>query len=366
MRRVIWVMLVVMLLLVVSVPLAGGSGAGQEGTIGGDKLVMGGNYTLASEQTLGGNLAVLGGNAMLEPGSTVNGDVVLMGGNLDVAGTIRGSLTVFGGNVELRSSAVVEGDLASFGGSVMRAPGAVVQGETIDRVRPFFPWRLTPNFPAAPYVERPTPVVSFIRWQIGTLGAALLAAILGVLLVLILPRPMGRVMVAAATQPALSFGLGLLTLALGVVAGALLLIACGLGLLVWLALLAGLLMGWAAVGLWLGERLLSALRLRSTSAVAEVATGAFIITILARLPLCMGFLVGLVLGSIGLGAVVLTRFGLRLADGIAPAMYAPPPLPPHPALPPERSLPAGQPPADTAVTPPPSEPPIAAERTDAP
>jgi len=51
------------------------------------------------------------------------------------------------------------------------------------------------------------------------------------------PKPMSRIASAAATQPALSFGAGLLTFIVGILAGALLLIACCLGVFVWLALL---------------------------------------------------------------------------------------------------------------------------------
>jgi hypothetical protein len=91
----------------------------------------------------------------------------------------------------------------------------------------------------------------------------------------------------------------------------LLLIACGLGLLVWLALVAGAVVGWVAAGLWLGQRLLWGLKVRTRSAVGEVVVGVFLLTFLARLPFCIGFLVALVFGSLGLGAVVLTRFGTR-------------------------------------------------------
>jgi hypothetical protein len=347
-------MLVLAVFLMVGAPLVAASGVWQEGTVGGDKLVMGGDYFLRSDQTLGGNLAVLGGSAMLEPGSTVNGDVVVLGGNLTVAGAIRGGLTVFGGNVHLRDAAIVEGDLASFGGSVQRDPGAIIEGETLDRMRPLLRGNRPFVLPGAvPFDEGPSPFGSFFGWQLGTFGFGLLSALLGVFLVLVIPRHMGRVVNTAATQPAFSFGVGLLTVVLAVVAGALLLIACGLGLIVLLILMAGMFMGWAAAGLWLGERLLGGLRLRSTSAVAEVAVGTFLLTVLARLPLCIGFLVGLVVGSIGLGAVVLTRFGTRSPDAMAPARYTPPPLPPHPALPGDT-----QPVTTASSTPPAGEPPM--------
>ena len=141
--------------------------------------------------------------------------------------------------------------------------------------------------------------------------------LLGIIAVLVAPKPMSRIASAAAAQPALSFGAGLLTFVVGILAGTLLLIACCLGVFVWLALLVAITIGWIAVGLWVGQRLLAALKVRNVTALAEVALGVFLITVLGRLPFCLGALISAVIGSIGLGAVVLTRFGQQpvVSDG---------------------------------------------------
>jgi hypothetical protein len=60
------------------------------------------------------------------------------------------------------------------------------------------------------------------------------------------------------------------------------------------------------------------LRLRQASSLAEVAVGVFLITLLSRLPFCIGFLCWLIFSAIGLGAVVLTRFGTQTASRPAP------------------------------------------------
>ncbi len=39
--------------------------------------------------------------------------------------------------------------------------------------------------------------------------------------------------------------------------------------------------------------------------------GVFLITFLSRLPLCFGGLIGLLIAALGLGAVILTRFGMQ-------------------------------------------------------
>jgi hypothetical protein len=309
MRRALLVSILVVLIL-------GAAGSAVYAQGGGDKFVFGENFVLHADQVLGGNLAVLGGTATLEQGSTVKGDVAVAGGQLIIAGTVEGSAAVLGGTAVLEDTAVIEGDFASFGGTAKMAPGAIIKGESfggLDSKPPSLEIPELPSLPAAPkpFIS-PRPFGSLgqiISWQFATLGAALMMLLLGIIAVVVAPKPMSRIASAAATQPALSFGAGLLTFIVGILAGALLLIACCLGVFVWLALLIAIAVGWIAVGLWAGQRLLAALKVRDASVLAEVALGVFLITILGRLPCCLGALFSAVVGSIGLGAVVLTRFG---------------------------------------------------------
>ena len=326
---------------------------------GGDQLVIGRAFVLPAGGELAGNLVVLGGSAMLEEGSVVRGDVAVFGGSAAVAGTVQGNVAVFGGSTTLHDSAVVEGNLATFGGSMSRSPSAVVSGDVfgggIPLPLPFLSRFDRPLAPEQPWPELPTAretqrggvwgvLGSIVAWQFRTLGTALFLALLGVALVALAPRALGRVASAAAGGAFVSFGMGLLTLVVGVLLGLLLLIACCLGLIVWLALGVAWLVGWVAVGLWLGQRLLNALNVRNASSFGEVALGVFLITVLTQLPACIGFFVGLVLGCMGLGAVVLTRFGTRpfednrvsggaVQDDIesVPALPEPPSAPAEPA-----------------------------------
>lgn len=309
--------LLVLLVVIASVaPVASAQG------ITGDKVVMGDSWTLEGGQQLDGNLLVMGGNARIENAATVYGDVTVLGGAFTLDGTVTGNVALVGGAVRLGETAVVMGDLSNVGGSVDRTPGAVVQGSTNNafpmpnRVRPE---SFVPDF--TPRDETPRSLFGrVVGWWLGMLGSILLMGLLGFVLVIIAPRGVGRVASATAVQPGLTFIFGLLTLVLGVLAGAILLIACGLGLLVWAVLIAAGILGWIGVALWLGQRLLQALKMRSASSIAEVLVGVVIITFLSRLP-CIGWLFWLVFISWGLGAVVMTRFGTRDAD--APSRPAP-------------------------------------------
>lgn len=309
MKRQIWlIVLLAVLLLVFMAPVASAQ------SIGGDRLVIGRSFVLRSGEELNGNLTVIGGAAELQAGSAVRGDVTVVGGALDLAGTVQGDVSVFGGSATLRETAVIEGNLVAPGGAIRRAPRAVVAGEVFGGTG-LLPW---PAFwragedNASLYQDGPTGILrSLILWQVVTAGWVLGLALLGAMAVSVAPRAMGRMATQAASDPFVSFAMGLLTLVVGVLLGLLLLIACCSGLLIWLALAAAGLVGWLAVGLWVGQRLLQALKVRGASSLAEVTLGVALITVLARLPWCIGFLFVLVVGSLGLGAVVLTRFGTQ-------------------------------------------------------
>ncbi len=286
-----------------------------------DKLVLGGEYALADGEVLRGHLTILGGSATLARGSRVEQDVVIFGGELHVAGAVAGSLVIFGGSVTLADSATIENDLTVFGGALARSPRAAVRGQVF--VSPDGPLAQTPwslllpeGFP--PHVKAPRSLdaaksllLPLVRWQVGTLALALIMALLAAALVVFLPKQVGVVATLIAGRPLYSVGVGFLTLLLGLLAGSLLLIACGLGLLVWLALFAAMLFGWSAAGIWLGQRLFGLARIVAPSAIVEALIGVFLLTLLARLPFGVGILVRLAGVSAGLGAVVVTRFGRR-------------------------------------------------------
>lgn len=298
----------------------------------GDRIVLGENYVLRSGEVLEGNLAIIGGSAVIEADATVQGDVSVAGGILTVDGRITGNVSLLGGSVRLNETAVVEGDLASFAGSIEQSPGAEVRGDIFSGLRT--PSQVVPA-PVVPNIAQPETTFGdwlsrFISWQLGTIGSILLMGLMGIVLVLVAPHAVGRVASATAIQPALTFGVGFLTLFVGAVAGAILLIACGLGLLVWLALLVALILGWIGVALWIGQRILGTLTIRTPSAAGEVLVGVAAITLLARLPWCFGWLTWLLFASWGLGAVVVTRFGTQDAQGPTSTLVRSPDAGPEP------------------------------------
>ncbi len=321
------------------------------------KVVMGGSYTLKAGERLDGDLVVFGGSATIEDGAVVYGDVALFGGALDVAGTVQGDVAAFGGAASLRNTAYVSGNLVSFGGRVSRAEGAVVNGEVVSGQNG--PFDFARQYDAFPYggvfsAYGGSPLGGLTRlffrlmwflFQVFTLSA------LAVLALMFLETPVRRITEAAQSQPALSGGVGCLTLAvvpamLFVLALTVLLLPVSvLGLLA-LVLLA--LYGWVAMGYAVGRRLAESLG-QPWGAPIAAGVGTFILSLVVggvgkTIP-CVGWLLPLAAAGLGLGAVILTQLGSKT--------YPPGERFPAPALPAGEQPP---PQADTAPEQPPPPP----------
>jgi hypothetical protein len=298
-----------------------------------DKRVMGGNFVLEEGATLDSNLIVLGGNATLETGTFVGCSVIVIGGNLDIAGQVDQDVVLFGGTTDLRSTAVIGGELVSLGGAVSREPGAQVlggesQGFQFDRGR-WLPWRAN-----IPFFE---PVVWWYENVFRAFLTALAVGLLALVVVSLWPEPTSRVSAAITTAPVSAGGLGLLTLvAVPVLLGLLTLTLClipvaFLGAVVFAA---ALLFGFIALGQMVGARLATALRMYHLSPAVSAALGTgllWLVTSAVGAVDCIGWVAWVVLASVGLGAVTLTRFGTRpYFASVAPPPPAPPAIPPEP------------------------------------
>ena len=214
--------------------------------------------------------------------------------------------------------------------------------------------------------------LNFVANVVYSLGMTVVLALLAVFVVALWREPVERVSQTIVNAPAASWGVGVLTALAFVVVlpafavlSAILIIACGLGLLGFgviaaasVALVIGWLMGWIALGQLVGQRLLDALGNRHPTPAASAAVGTAVITLfwLGLAPLCgMGWLIFAVLSPLGLGAVVLTRFGTqeyRTSNGAYPAAWSPAPAPVAPAAPAAPVAPEPPPRRPTAPEPP--------------
>jgi len=312
-----------------------------------DELVFGGSYTLESGESLDGNLVVLGGVAFLEDGSSVRGDVIMMGGTLEIGGEVDGNIIVFGGLVSLSETALVEGDVVSLGAQVDRSPGAQIKGEILSNLEGFsLPLTFTRmrGF-SYPIFNMGFPGVFNILWFFTKI---VLWAALAVLVILFLPEQTERVSHAAVQQPLLTGGLGLLTAA--VLPPLLLLLfisVCLIPVALVLLIVAGL--AWAfgliALGYEVGKRL-AALAKQEWAPAVSAGLGTlllmFVLSASGSLLSCIGLILPFLVGVVGFGAVILTRFGTQTytTEPSQPAGYV------APARTPEAASGESEPPAE--------------------
>ena len=322
------------LLLALSVTPAFAQAEDDEG-----RVVFGQDVTIKAGEEVEGDLIVFDGDVVIKKGGKIDGDLVAIGGDVEVAGEVDGDLAAIGGNVRLEATAVVDGDLATFGGSSHKEEGAVVQGQTLGglALRDFPRFQGIPSPPTR--VSRNLALDLFLRF-LRTVVVTIALMALALLVVLFLPQQTRLVSQTALAEALPSLGVGFLTILVILVVVPLLTIICvgiPVAFLLVLALGAAGLFGWIAIGLLVGEKILEALKVAEPLPLVAVAIGVLLISFLGAVP-CIGWIVALFVGLLGLGAVILTRFGTQV--------YPAPPRPTPPEVliegePSEAELPAG-------------------------
>lgn len=314
-------------------------GTALAGGLADDQVIFGGTFLLESGETLDGSLLVFGGSTSLEPGSLVEGDVVSFGGTIEAAGEIEGDLVVVGGSVRLEETALIRGSLLTPGGAVSRSSGAQVQGEVITGDDGAFVFPMTPQVVR---MEIPAGLALFgqaVWFFFRTLAFAAIA----VLVALVLPEHTRQTGEAALRQPMLTGGVGLLTLVVApplLILLALTLVLIPVSILGLLLLGLAVLFGWVALGLEVGRHIEKSMNqdwgLPITAGVGTFVLG--LVSGVAGLVDCIGWLVPMAIVLLGLGSVLLTRFGSQRF----PPPPAPEPVPPALPAEGEPSAPAGE------------------------
>jgi hypothetical protein len=275
-------------------------------------VVIGNSYTLQSGQTLNDDLFILGGTVNLMSGSNINGSVLIIGGSVQAAGAVNGDFTVLGGTVNLAGTFTLSGNLTSAGTVVNRDPAAQINGQV--NTNNNTPYVLLPggvHFPTLnSNVDPFFKVVSFfLRLFLWTL-AAMLAA-------MFIPMHMSRISQTALSQPLISGGMGILTVIILPIILVLLAITICLipvSLLGIFLLALAWVFGLIAIGLEVGKRISAAFKKEWHPAITAGLGTLVLMTILSGLELiipCIGWIPKALVGLWGLGAVLLTQFGMK-------------------------------------------------------
>jgi hypothetical protein len=310
-----------------------------------------GGWSEVARYRHGGARVRFGGDVTVAEDEAIGDDVVAILGSARVDGRVDGNVVAIAGSVHLGPKASVRGDVTAVGGSVERAGGTVVNGQInevrfsrprfgpLADIRPWRDWHWFGDTVRYPFSGSFDLVATLVR--VGLVG--LLAA----LMIAVLPAPVRRVADRVAAEPWRAGFVGLAAqllfvpvLVITVVVLAVSIIGIPLLLLVPFGLIAvavALVMGFAgaacAVGRWIGNRAGSGAPGLIASLVAGLAV-VFALTIIAKFLGLVGLPVGLIVGAVlavgfvveyvawtvGLGGVLLSRFGRRDAPPAVPSI----------------------------------------------
>jgi hypothetical protein len=268
--------------------------------------------------------------------------VVVILGSAHIQGRVDGAVVAVGGSVHLGPKADIRGDVTAVGGGVERSAGAVVAGQINEvrfsspsfgpfvRVRPWRDWSWFGRPFGNPFGPSVDLVATLIRMGVIGLFAALIVAMV--------PGPVKRVADRATGEPWRAGLVGLAAqllfvplLVLTVVVLAVSIIGIPLLLLVpfgLVAVLLAFLLGFAgtgcAVGQLIGRRsggsvptLLASLAIGLAVVWALTVCARFVglaglpVRVILGVVLLAGFLIEYLAWTVGLGAVLLSRFGRR-------------------------------------------------------
>jgi sporulation protein YlmC with PRC-barrel domain len=282
-----------------------------------------------------------GDDIIIDEDEVVQGDAVAILGSVIVNGVVEGDAVAVGGGLTIGPKGRVDGDGVSIGGGVYKDPGAVIRGQTVS-VGKGGKWVNGQHVSRGLFHQAGFPFGLFTR--VGRLFlfivCTLLIILLGLVVAAVARRPVENVCMTVKKE---AFKMGLIGLAAEVLVVPVIVLFCitiigiPIGLVaIPMVLALAMLLGYTGVGLAVGERFAGAGNGKSiywSLAVGMLVLEALkIVSGLVRLPggvlgmigwviAFIGWAVIYVAVTVGLGAVIMTRFGTRPA---APPMPVPP------------------------------------------
>ncbi len=259
---------------------------------------------VTDEEVVCGDLTSFGGSATIR--GVVKGDVVMFAGNMVIDGVVNGDVSLYGGNLTLGNNAQVNGDVHVCGGIWRQGSSSQLHGSAFACTKSL----------GALLAGASSGSMRF--WF------TLVWVIVGLLLTSLLPENVMLVCTTAKSKMGRSFVLGLLSVLLAPAILAVLIgliIAIPLAILIAIGLIGAWALGTVAVGWIVGDYIVHSVAPQQHSTrFLQVIVGMTALVLAGTLP-TIGLWIAIGSGLVGLGAVLLSRFGTRL--------YTPPrhPLP---------------------------------------
>ena len=224
-------------------------------------------------------------------------DAVAVGGSVFVDGIVDGDAVAVGGTVHLSEEAIVHGDAVTVGGTIDQAEGAMIYGTTVDvgafDFKNIFEGKNFFNgFSGIPKIFTIIPLIGLFA--------------LVLLLTILIPTELGAVASNIKNEPIVMFLWGMLGVFLIVPLAVMLVISIiGIALIPIeiLAIFLTSLIGYIAVAIIIGKKLLRALNNDDPSIILSAILGVLILWLIGLIPI-FGSIVKVIVWIIGFGAVI--------------------------------------------------------------
>lgn len=265
------------------------------------------------------------GSLVIPAGTTHEGNVALSAGNVVVAGTVRGNVSVSFGQVEV--SGRVTGNVSVGIGQIVLSRGAHVGNTSvgigqIQTLQAGVPLPVTSTDTARTNIFVPGPLLSWASLPIAaatSFTAGLLVRIvwwlIGLAAVLLLtsvfPRGLEIIERDFVQAPATGFAWGFLILLAAPPASIVMvftIVGIPLVLVLWAALLAAKILGYAALSLFVGREILRRFDHMAPSIGLVAVVGTALFLLVGSVPI-IGILMDFAVTCIGIGVVARTGFG---------------------------------------------------------
>jgi len=251
-------------------------------------VVVNSGEVICSDMTSFGGTVVIHGE--------VRGDVVAFGGTVVIDGPVFGNVLTYGSNVIWQDDAHVDGDIHVCGSQLIPRMNSQLHGSYIGCTQRVGMLIIGDGSPGLH-------LWSLLAWLA-----------LGILLTSLLPEHVMLVRTTAKSKIRRSLLLGLLSVLLAPAVLAVLvalLVSIPLAILVAVGLVAAWVLGMVAVGWLIGDYLVRTVLPQQNTRVMQIVVGLTVLVLAGSLPY-IGWLISIGAGLLGLGAVLLSRFGTRL------------------------------------------------------
>lgn len=294
-------------------------------------------WTTEDYYDFGNGIVKVGEDIEVAENDTVDGDVVVVGGDISCKGVVTGDAVAIGGDVVVEGNGVIEGDATAIGGKVVKLGNGRVEGEIVTMAPRLSRLLWKPMRGVTGIAGKPKFGKTWLRSWIGIntksgrmvlkLLSLVTTILIGLIVIAIARKGVENVSLTARRDAFKAGLIGLVTLLIAIVLGilfAITIVGIPISILLGIAVWVGMVMGETALCVAIGERwtqkdrsiyqrlAVGAMLVYSMYVIGgAIGVGDGVLEITGYIVSAVGFLIIFVVNLIGLGGVVLSRFGTR-------------------------------------------------------